>query len=120
MCETLQLGPTIYGATEMRNYYGAADDETYRERFEQLGARHALLGAASEMIRHAVIAAEHERRDEAKELLGFYVECACFVGARIEGEESIDDEVSLAQDFSVHALAKLAELFQRTWIPVFM
>src|SRR5450759_64382 len=116
--ETLELRPTIYSAPEMRNDYGAADDETYRERFEQHGARHALFGTAGEMIRHAVIAAEHERRNEAEQLLGFPVERACFVGACVEREEAVDNQISLAQDFFVHPFAKLAELLERTWLAV--
>jgi hypothetical protein len=100
--------------------YGAANDEADRKRFEQLSPRHVLLGAAGEMIRHAIIAAEHERCYEPEQLLGFDVERTGFVGARVEREKPIDDEISLAQDLSIHPLAKLAELFQRTWIPVFM
>ncbi len=118
--ETLQLGPTIYGAPEMRYYDGAANDEADRERFEQFGACRALLGAAREMIRHAVVAAKDKRCNETEQLFGFDVERAGFVGARVEREKSIDDEISLAQDLSIHSLAKLAKLFERTWISVLM
>src|SRR6266480_5099042 len=102
----------------MRNDNRAADDEAHRKRLEQLGARHALLGATGEMIRHAVIAPEDEGRDETEQLLGFHVERAGFVGARVEREEAVDDEVALAEDLSVQSLSELAELLQRTTVLV--
>jgi hypothetical protein len=108
--ETLKLRPTIYSAPEMRNDYRASNDETYRERFEQLGARHALLGAASQMIRHAVITPKHQRRDESEQLLGLDVERPGFIRARVEGKETVHDEISFAEDLRVHPLAELAKL----------
>lgn len=104
----------------MGYYDGAANDKTDRKRLEHLGARNVFFGAAGEMVRHAIVAAKDERCYESEQLLGFHVERAGFVRARVEREKSIYDEVSLAQDFSIHPLAKLAELLQRTWFPVLM
>src|SRR5712675_2465969 len=99
--ETLQLGPTIYGAPEMRDYDGAANDEADRKRFEQLGACHALLGATREMIGHAIVAAKDKRGNEAEQLLGFHVERAGFVRARVERKKAVDDHVSFAKNLRV-------------------
>jgi hypothetical protein len=100
----------------MRDHNRTADDEADRKRLEHLGTRDVFFGAAGEMVRHAIVAAENERCNEAEQLLGFHVQRAGFVRARIEREKSIDDEISLAQDLSIHSLAKLAKLLQRTWI----
>ena len=66
--ETLQFRPPINSAPKMRNHDRPTDNETDRERLEDLGTRDALLGTASEMIRHAVITPQHQGCDEAEQL----------------------------------------------------
>ena len=73
----------------------------------------AFFRAADDVIGDAVIATQDQRRHQAEQLLRLHVECTAFVGAAIEVEEAIDDEVVLAQDARVHALAELTELGQR-------
>src|SRR6266481_6405793 len=85
----------------MRNDDRATNDETDREALENLGPSDALLGAASEMIRDAVIAPEHERSDEAEQLLGPDIEGAGLVGAGVEGEEPVDDKVPFIENLDV-------------------
>lgn len=116
--ETLQLGPTIYGAAEMRYYDGAANDEADRKRLEHLRTCDVFLCAAGEMIRHAIVAAKDKRCNQAEQLLGFHVERASFIGARVEREKAVDDHVSFAEDLRVHSLAKFAELLERAWLAV--
>ena len=98
----------------MRNDDGPTDDETDRERLEDLGTRDALLGAAGEMIRYAVITPQHQRRDEAEQLLGLDVERAGFVGAGVEREEAVDDEVPFVENLDVQTLAELDEVLERS------
>jgi hypothetical protein len=112
--ETLQLRPPINSTPKMRNHDRTANDQTYRERLEDLGTRDALLGAAGEMIRDAVITPQHQRRDEAEELLGPDVERAGFIGARVEREEPVDDEVPLPEDLSIQSLPEVTELLERS------
>jgi len=85
-------------------------DEANAERLEHLVARHAFFGAAHDVVGDAVVAAQHERSHEAEQFLGLHVERAAFVGAAIEVEEPVDDEIVLAEDARVHALAELPEL----------
>ena len=112
--DTLQLRPPINGTPKMRNDDRATDNETDREALEDLGTGDALLGTASEVIRDAVIAPQHERGDEAEQLLGPDVERAGLVGAGIEREEPVDDKVPFVQNLDVQTLAELDELIERS------
>ena len=112
--ETLQLRPPVNSAPKMRNNDRATDDEPDRKRLENLGSGDALLGAASEMIRDAVITPQHERCDEAEQLLGPDVERAGLVGAGVEREEPVDDKVPFVQNLDVQTLAELDELIERS------
>ena len=98
----------------MRNHDRPTDDETHRERLENLGARDALLGTAGEMIRDAVITPQHQRRDESEQLLGLDVERARFVGASVEREKTVDDEVPFVENLDVQTLAELDEVLERS------
>ena len=98
----------------MRNHNRPTDDKPDRERLEDLGTRHALLGTASEMIRHAVITPQHQGCDEAEQLLGPDVERAGFVGAGVEGEEPIDDKVPFIENLDVQTRAELDEVLERS------
>jgi len=112
--ETLQLRPPINSAAKMRNHNRPTDDEPDRERLEDLGTRDPLLGAASEMIRDAVITPQHERCDEAEQLLGPDVECADLVGAGVEREEPVDDKVPFIENLDVQTRAELDEVLERS------
>ena len=110
----LELRPPINSATKMRNDDRTTDDETHRERLEDFGARDALLGAAGEMIRDAVITPQHQRRDESEQLLGLDIERARFVGASVEREKTVDDEVPFVENLDVQTLAELDEVLERS------
>ncbi len=112
--ETFELRPPINSATKMRNDDRTTDDETHRERLEDLGSRDALLGAAGEMIRDTVITPQHQRSDEPQELLGLDVERPGFVGPRVEREEAVDDEVPFVENLDVQTLAELDEVLERS------
>jgi hypothetical protein len=112
--ETFELRPPINSAPKMRNNDRATDNETDREALENLGPSDALLGAAGEMIRDAVITPQHQRSDEAEQLLGLDVERAGFVGAGVEREEAVDDEVPFAENLDVQTLAELDEVLERS------
>ena len=112
--EMFELRPPINSATKMRNDDRPTDDETHRERLEDLGTRDALLGAAGEMIRDAVITPQHQRSDEPEQLLGLDVERAGFVGASVEREEAVDDEVPFVENLDVQTLAELDEVLERS------
>jgi len=98
----------------MRNDDRATNDETDRETLENLGASDALLGAASEMIRDAVITPQHQRCDEAEQLLGPDIESAGLVGASVEGEEPVDDKVPFIENLDVQTRAELDEVLERS------
>lgn len=110
----LQLRPPIHSAPKMRNHNRPSNDETDRERLEDLGTGDTFLGTASEMIRDAVIAPQHQGRDEAEQLLGPDVERAGFVRAGVECEEPVDNEIPLAEDFSVQSFPEVTELLERS------
>jgi hypothetical protein len=98
----------------MRNDDRATNDETDREALEDLGTGDALLGAASEMIRDAVITPQHERGYEAEQLLGPDIESTGLVGAGVEGEEPIDDKVPFIENLDVQTRAELDEVLERS------
>ena len=98
----------------MRNDDRATNNETDREALENLGTSDALLGAAGEMIRDAVITPQHQRSDEAEELLGPDVERAGFVGAGVERKEAVDDEVPFIENLDVQTRAELDEVLERS------
>jgi hypothetical protein len=116
--ETFQLGPPIDSATKMRNDYRPTDNQADGQALEDFGTGDALLGAAAEMIGDAVITPEHERSDEAEQLLGPDVERAGFVGAGVEGEEAVDDEVPFVENLDVQTLAELDEVLERSTVLV--
>src|SRR5690606_18407660 len=100
------------GAAEVRDHDGAAHPEAVGERLEELLVREAQLGAADEVVRDAVVAAEDEGCDEAEELLGPGVEGPVLVDAGVEGPEAADLEVALLEDALVELLAEAVELFE--------
>jgi hypothetical protein len=116
--ETRQLGPPINSAPKMRNDNRATDNQADGEALEDLGTSDALLGAAGEMIRDAVITPQHQRSDEAEELLGLDVERAGFVGAGVERKEAVDDEVPFIENLDVQTRAELDEVLERSVVLV--
>ena len=61
-----------------------------------------FLVAPRHVIGHAVVAPEHQRRDQAEHLLRLAAERARLVGALVEGEEAVDGEIARAEDQLVH------------------
>ena len=102
----------------MRNDDRATDNQADGEALEDLGPGDTLLGAASEMIRDAVIAPQHQRSDEAEQLLGLDVERAGFVGAGVERKEAVDDEVPFIENLDVQTRAELDEVLERSVVLV--
>ena len=98
----------------MRNDDRPTDDETHRETLEDLGTGDALLGAAGEMIRDAVITPQHQRSDESEQLLGLDVECPGLVGASVKREEAVDDEIPFVENLDIQTLAELDEVLERS------
>ena len=94
----------------MRDDDGASDDEADVEDVEELGAGGAELLAPDDVIRDAVVAAEHHRGGETRDLLGLRVQGAVLVGLRVEVEETIDPEMLRLEDLLVHLLPVLAKL----------
>jgi hypothetical protein len=107
---TFELIEEIDRAAQMRNHDGAADDEADAEHLEEFVAIDAGLAALRHVIRDAVVAAQHHRRDETEHLLGLHVERAALVSLRIEREEAPYDLIVLSENPLVHALAELGEL----------
>jgi hypothetical protein len=54
------------------------------------------------VVRYAVVAAQHNRRNQAEQLFGAFVECTIFIGLRIECEESLNSQVIAAEQLFVH------------------
>ena len=116
--ETFQLRPPINSAPKMRNNDRATDNQADGEALENLGTGDALLGAAGEMIRDAVITPQHQRSDEAEQLLGLDVERAGLVGTGIERKEAVDDEVPFIENLDVQTRAELDEVLERSVVLV--
>jgi hypothetical protein len=116
--ETLQLRPLINSAPKMRNNDRATDNQADGEALENLGTGDALLGAAGEMIRDAVITPQHQRSDESEQFLGLDVERARLVGASIEREKAVDDEVPFIENLDVQTRAELDEVLERSVVLV--
>ena len=112
--ETFKCRPPINSAPKMRNDDRATDNQADGETLEDLGTSDALLGAASEMIRDAVITPQHQRSDEAEELLGLDVERAGLVGPGVEREEPVDDEVPFIENLDVQTRAEIDEVLERS------
>ena len=116
--ETFQLRPTINSAPKMRNDDRATDNQADGEALENLGTGDALLGAAGEMIRDAVITPQNQGSDEAEQLLGLDVESARLVGAGVEREKPVDDEVPFIENLDVQTRAELDEVLERSVVLV--
>ena len=116
--ETFKLRPPINSAPKMRNDDRATDNQADGEALEDLRSGDALLGAAGEMIRDAVITPQNQGSDEAEQLLGLDVERAGFVGAGIERKEAVDDEVPFIENLDVQTRAELDEVLERSVVLV--
>ena len=116
--ETFKCRPPINSAPKMRNDDRTTDNQADGEALENLGTSDALLGTAGEMIRDAVITPQHQRSDEAEELLGLDVECAGLVGAGVEREKPVDDEVPFIENLDVQTRAELDEVLERSVVLV--
>ena len=116
--ETFKCRPPINSAPKMRNDNRATDNQADGETLEDLGTSDPLLGAAGEMIRDAVITPQHQRSDEAEQLLGLDVELARLVGAGVEGEKPVDDEVPFIENLDVQTRAELDEVLERSVVLV--
>jgi hypothetical protein len=116
--ETFKCRPPINSAPKMRNDDRATDNQADGEALEDLGTSDALLGAAGEMIRDAVITPQHQRSDEAEQLLGLDVERAGFVSAGVERKEAVDDEVPFIENLDVQTRAELDEVLERSVVLV--
>ena len=116
--ETFELRPPINSAPKMRNNDRTTDNQADGEALENLGTGDALLGAAGEMIRDAVITPQHQRSDESEQLLGLDVERAGLVGAGVEREKPVDDEVPFIENLDVQTRAELDEVLERSVVLV--
>ena len=116
--EPFKLRPPFNSAPKMRNNDRATDNQADGEALENLGTGDALLGAAGEMIRDAVITPQHQRSDETEQLLGLDVERAGFVGAGVERKEAVDDEVPFIENLDVQTRAELDEVLERSIVLV--
>jgi hypothetical protein len=61
------------------------------------------------MVGDAIIAAKHGRGDQAKQLLGSFVECAILVSLRVQRKEPFDPEVVAAKQLFIHFRAVSVE-----------
>ena len=100
----------------MRNDDRTTDNQADGEALEDLRSGDALLGAAGEMIRDAVITPQHQRSDESEQLLGLDVERAGLVGPGVEREEAVDDKVPFIENLDVQTRAELDEVLERSII----
>src|SRR5512146_1213855 len=94
----------------MGNHDAPAHHQPHREQLLELLVGHALFGAAKDVVGDAVVAAEHERGDQAEHLLDLGAEHAGLVGPVVQREEAVDREVAGAQDRVVHPGAERLEV----------
>lgn len=94
----------------MRNDDRTADDQPDVESVVQFGIGQTDLRALTEMVGDAIVAPQHERRDQPAEFLGAPVERAVFVRARIEIEEALDAQVPGVENLRVCFAPKFVEL----------
>ena len=78
---------------QVRDDDAAADHQPDVERIVQLLVLEALGDAAVEVVVDAVVAAQHERRDEPDQLLGAPRQRAVAIAVGVEVEEALDAEV---------------------------
>ena len=96
----------------MRDHDGAADDQAHGERFLELGRGHAALGALDDVVADAVVAAQHQRGDEAEQLFGLGGQRAVLVRFTVEAEETLDHPVVAGQNALVGRNALGLELVE--------
>lgn len=94
----------------MRDRYRSAYHEGNIERIHELSAGDAGRRTLLDVVGDTVIATQNDRRGQAHQLFGSFVECAIFVSLRIEREKSFDAEMLTAEQFLVHGGAILIEL----------
>lgn len=96
-------------AAKVGNGYRAADNQRHIKRVEELGPGNTRAYALFDVIRDAVVAAQHYRSDQTEQFFGALVERPIFVGLRVEREESFDAEMIAAQQLFIHVGAVTIE-----------
>src|SRR5690606_6192079 len=109
-CPCFQGVQEVHGAAQVGDDDRAAHHQADGEGLEELLAGDPGLPALGHVVADAVVTAQHQRRDQAQQLLGLHVQRAGLVGLGIQGEEAAHHLVRLGQDALVHALAELGEL----------
>ena len=59
------------------------------EYFVDRRGRHIEVKAFTQMVLYTVVASEHHRSYQAKQLLGFFRQCAMLIGLSIQTEKSV-------------------------------
>src|SRR5690606_21069930 len=99
----------IHRAPQVRDHDAAAHHQPHREGFEHLVPGHPGPPALGDVVADAVVAAQHQRRDQAQQFLGLHVQRPGLVGLGVEREEAPHHLVGLGQDALVHALPERGE-----------
>ena len=102
--------------TNVRDHDGAADHQADVERVHDLGGAPVGPYALDEVVVHAVVAAQHEGRGEAEQLLDLRGQRRVAVRRVVEGEEPLDAQVILCEDGRVGVHAKLLKGERAGWI----
>src|SRR5438128_30226 len=97
----------------MRYCYGAADHQRDIEGIKKLRTCHTFANALFDVVSDTVVATQHDRRREAHQFFGAFVERAVLEGLRVEREEALNPQMVAAQQPFVHFRPVAIEFIHR-------
>ncbi len=95
----------------MRDHDRPANDQGDIKGFKELFIAHARSDTLIDVVRDAIITAEHHRGAQSQQLFGFHIQCTRFVGLGIERKEPLGDGGPASEDFLVELAPECFVLF---------
>src|SRR5579862_8870535 len=86
---------------DMRDGNGTAHNERHIQSVNHFRASPALFGAAHQVIRDAIVAPKHCRRDQTQQLLGLRPERPRFIGLVVQRKEPLDPQMPTTQNLLI-------------------
>src|SRR5579862_6086412 len=100
---------------DMRDGNGTAHNERHIQSVNHFRASPALFGAAHQVIRDAIVAPKHCRRDQPQQLLGLRPERPRFIGLVVQRKEPLDPQMPTPQNLLIQIRPAPLKLLKTVW-----
>ena len=91
----------------MRHYDGSTHDIGYCKKFIHFFRVYAQFVRFAQMVFNTIIAAQYHAGYEAKQFLGFYIQCTGGVSVGIQIPQSFNNKIILIKNYLIHSRSVL-------------